>query len=166
MKLLSSSSSFFLLNAVVAKSAFAFTVVHQVPSLTQSSSKSLVSTQLDARKGNEEGKDPSVAAKKAALDGVLQKIERSYGRGSIVKLGDADNMRIESISTGALTLGELFDGFCFAFSSSYFLNFWCRNKIDWKSKYIYFPRFCGLINIVITLFSQRYYIANYMLVLL
>lgn len=110
MKLLSSSSSFFLLNAVVAKSAFAFTVVHQVPSLTQSSSKSLVSTQLDARKGNEEGKDPSVAAKKAALDGVLQKIERSYGRGSIVKLGDADNMRIESISTGALTLDAALGG--------------------------------------------------------
>ena len=45
-------------------------------------------------------------AKKAALDGVLQKIERSYGRGSIVKLGDAENMVVDSIGSGALTLGE------------------------------------------------------------
>jgi recombination protein RecA len=52
-------------------------------------------------------KNNNAAAKKAALEGVLQKIERSYGRGSIVKLGDADNMRVDSISTGALTLGKL-----------------------------------------------------------
>mmetsp|Transcript_29608 Transcript_29608/g.45223 ORF Transcript_29608/g.45223 Transcript_29608/m.45223 type:complete len:446 (-) Transcript_29608:256-1593(-) len=49
-------------------------------------------------------------AKRAALDGVLQKIERSYGRGSIVKLGDADNMKVESISTGALTLDAALGG--------------------------------------------------------
>lgn len=44
------------------------------------------------------------AAKRAALDGVLHQIERNYGRGSIVKLGDADHMQVESISTGSLTL--------------------------------------------------------------
>lgn len=49
-------------------------------------------------------------AKRAALEGVLQKIERSYGRGSIVKLGNADNMQIESISTGALTLDAALGG--------------------------------------------------------
>lgn len=49
-------------------------------------------------------------AKRAALDGVLNQIERSYGRGSIVKLGDAGNMVVESISTGALTLDAALGG--------------------------------------------------------
>jgi hypothetical protein len=49
-------------------------------------------------------------AKRAALDGVLNQIERSYGRGSIVKLGDAANMVVESISTGALTLDAALGG--------------------------------------------------------
>ena len=45
-------------------------------------------------------------AKKAALEGVLQRIERNYGRGSIVKLGDADRMVVDCIGSGSLTLGE------------------------------------------------------------
>jgi hypothetical protein len=49
-------------------------------------------------------------AKRAALDGVLNQIERSYGRGSIVKLGDAASMVVESISTGALTLDAALGG--------------------------------------------------------
>lgn len=49
-------------------------------------------------------------AKRAALDGVLNLIERSYGRGSIVKLGDAGNMVVESISSGALTLDAALGG--------------------------------------------------------
>ena len=49
-------------------------------------------------------------AKRAALDGVLNQIERSYGRGSIVKLGDADNMIVDSISSGALTLDAALGG--------------------------------------------------------
>lgn len=75
------------------------------------------STALAARKAKGEAKaddgensnkmDPS---KRAALDGVLNQIERSYGRGSIVKLGDADHMVVESISTGALTLDAALGG--------------------------------------------------------
>ena len=53
------------------------------------------------------GMDP---AKRAALDGVLNQIERSYGRGSIVKLGDAANMVVDSISSGALTLDAALGG--------------------------------------------------------
>jgi hypothetical protein len=49
-------------------------------------------------------------AKRAALDGVLNQIERNYGRGSIVKLGDAGNMVVESISSGALTLDAALGG--------------------------------------------------------
>ncbi|MGD1849155.1 MAG: recombinase RecA [Cyanophyceae cyanobacterium] len=35
---------------------------------------------------------------------VLQQIERSHGKGSIMRLGDAGRMRVETISTGAMTL--------------------------------------------------------------
>jgi recombination protein RecA len=43
-------------------------------------------------------------AKQKALSSVLQQIERSFGKGAIVRLGDATRMRVETISTGALTL--------------------------------------------------------------
>jgi len=69
---------------------------------------SILSAKAKAGSSEEGSKeDKNKAAKRAALDGVLQKIERSYGRGSIVKLGDADNMLVECISSGALTLGKL-----------------------------------------------------------
>lgn len=48
--------------------------------------------------------------KKAALDVVLASIERSYGRGSILQLGDADSMNVETISSGALTLDVALGG--------------------------------------------------------
>jgi recombination protein RecA len=35
---------------------------------------------------------------------VLNQIERNFGKGSIMRLGDASRMRVETISTGALTL--------------------------------------------------------------
>ena len=61
----------------------------------------------DERTSNISDKQAVNPAKKAALDGVLQRIERNYGRGSIVKLGDADRMVVECIGSGSLTLGEL-----------------------------------------------------------
>ena len=39
-----------------------------------------------------------------ALNMVLGQIERNFGKGSIMRLGDASRMRVETISTGALTL--------------------------------------------------------------
>lgn len=42
--------------------------------------------------------------KQKALDVVLQKIEKDHGKGSIMRLGDATSMRVETIPTGALTL--------------------------------------------------------------
>ncbi len=79
---------------------------------------------LDAKKRgskSDEGEDSATTggidsrrsmdpAKRAALDGVLNQIERNYGRGSIVKLGDAGNMVVESISSGALTLDAALGG--------------------------------------------------------
>jgi len=42
--------------------------------------------------------------KDKALSLVLGQIERNFGRGSIMRLGDASRMKVETISTGALTL--------------------------------------------------------------
>lgn len=39
-----------------------------------------------------------------ALDAALAQIERSFGKGAIMRLGDAAQMRVETLSTGALTL--------------------------------------------------------------
>lgn len=42
--------------------------------------------------------------KQKALNLVLTQIERSFGKGSIMKLGEAARMKVETIPTGALTL--------------------------------------------------------------
>ncbi|MGK7926726.1 MAG: recombinase RecA [Spirulina sp.] len=42
--------------------------------------------------------------KEKALKLVLNQIERNFGKGAIVRLGDATRMRVETIPTGALTL--------------------------------------------------------------
>lgn len=50
-------------------------------------------------------------AKRAALDGVLSQIERNYGRGSVVRLGDDPaSLQVETISSGALTLDAALGG--------------------------------------------------------
>ena len=42
--------------------------------------------------------------RKAALSSVLSKIEKDFGKGSVMKLGDAANMNVEVISTGSLPI--------------------------------------------------------------
>ncbi|HCX05107.1 MAG TPA: DNA recombination/repair protein RecA, partial [Clostridiales bacterium] len=42
--------------------------------------------------------------KEKALDMAISQIERQYGKGSIMKLGENTKLDIETISTGALTL--------------------------------------------------------------
>ncbi|MEM7770119.1 MAG: recombinase RecA [Cyanobacteria bacterium P01_E01_bin.6] len=42
--------------------------------------------------------------KQKALDMVLGQIDRNFGKGTIMRLGDATRMRVETIPTGALTL--------------------------------------------------------------
>jgi len=76
-----------------------------------SPSKWTLSAKSSKKSDDGETKDTKEnAAKRAALDGVLQKIERNYGRGSIVKLGDADNMLVECTGSGALTLDAALGG--------------------------------------------------------
>jgi len=52
----------------------------------------------------EEKKKNESKEKDKALSLVLGQIERNFGRGSIMRLGDASRMKVETISTGALTL--------------------------------------------------------------
>ena len=56
----------------------------------------------DRRK--KDSKESSPTEKDKALNLVLGQIERNFGRGSIMRLGDAARMKVETISTGALTL--------------------------------------------------------------
>ncbi|NJM67911.1 MAG: recombinase RecA [Acaryochloris sp. RU_4_1] len=42
--------------------------------------------------------------KEKALDLVLKHVERTFGKGAIMRLGDASRMQIETISSGSLTL--------------------------------------------------------------
>jgi recombination protein RecA len=44
------------------------------------------------------------AGKQKALNLVLNQIERQFGKGAIMRLGDATRMKVETISSGALTL--------------------------------------------------------------
>ena len=44
------------------------------------------------------------AGKQKALNMVLSQIEKTFGKGTIMRLGDATRMRVETISSGALTL--------------------------------------------------------------
>jgi len=58
---------------------------------------------FEERKKNE-SKEVISKEKDKALSLVLGQIERNFGRGSIMRLGDASRMKVETISTGALTL--------------------------------------------------------------
>lgn len=44
------------------------------------------------------------AGKQKALNIVLNQIEKTFGKGTIMRLGDASRMKVETISSGALTL--------------------------------------------------------------
>jgi recombination protein RecA len=48
--------------------------------------------------------------KEKALNLVLTQIERNFGKGSIMRLGEAQRMQVETIPTGALTLDQALGG--------------------------------------------------------
>ena len=58
----------------------------------------------DTRSGAAAADARAAAERDKALGQVLNQIERNFGKGSIVRLGDASRMRVETIPTGALTL--------------------------------------------------------------
>ena len=50
-------------------------------------------------------KEPmEVTDKKAALEMVMQRIEKECGKGSIMKLGENPAMNVSAVSTGSLSL--------------------------------------------------------------
>ena len=48
--------------------------------------------------------DQQNSAKKKSLDVALSQIEKQFGKGSIMKLGEKTKEKIDAISTGALSL--------------------------------------------------------------
>lgn len=63
----------------------------------------------DVKAAQSSGTDPRQSSSRPgerdkALNLVLGQIERNFGKGSIMRLGDASRMRVETIPTGALTL--------------------------------------------------------------
>ena len=56
------------------------------------------------KKAVEEKKDKETLEKEKALKNTLAQIEKSYGAGAIMKLGENQKMEIKSISTGSLNL--------------------------------------------------------------
>ncbi|EME28206.1 recombination protein RecA [Galdieria sulphuraria] len=49
-------------------------------------------------------------AKQRALEGVLQQIEKTYGRGSIMRLGEIESMKVETTPSGSVTLDAALGG--------------------------------------------------------
>ena len=56
------------------------------------------------RQGTTEVK-PAVSAEQKALNNALSQIEKTFGAGAIMKLGEGSHMEVEGISTGALVAG-------------------------------------------------------------
>ena len=49
-------------------------------------------------------KDKAEANKKDALDTAIKQLEKQYGKGTVMKLGQAPALNVEAISTGSITL--------------------------------------------------------------
>ena len=55
--------------------------------------------------GKKTGAEPQKdAAKDRALDSILGQIERQYGKGAVMRMGDGSKEKVEAISTGSLSL--------------------------------------------------------------
>lgn len=64
----------------------------------------LKAARIPATGGSSAADARAAAERDKALGLVLNQIERNFGKGSIMRLGDASRMRIETTPTGALTL--------------------------------------------------------------
>jgi recombination protein RecA len=56
------------------------------------------------RQGSSEVKAPPETAETKALNNAIGQIEKTFGAGAIMKLGDVSHLEVEGISTGALSL--------------------------------------------------------------
>lgn len=64
----------------------------------------VASFQANPHENNNEDKMTTVSEKTKALDAALKQIERAFGKGSIMKLGEDNKVEIEAISTGSIGL--------------------------------------------------------------
>ena len=55
------------------------------------------------RQGTTEAK-PGLSTEQKALNNTISQIEKTFGAGSIMKLGEGSHMEVEGVSTGALSL--------------------------------------------------------------
>src|SRR5215831_4970831 len=53
---------------------------------------------------------PSLSAEQKALNNAINQIEKTFGAGAIMKLGEGSHLEVEGISTGALSLGLALGG--------------------------------------------------------
>src|SRR5262245_1059487 len=56
------------------------------------------------RQGATESKAAALSAEQKALNNALSQIEKTFGAGAIMKLGEGSHMEVEGVSTGALSL--------------------------------------------------------------
>ena len=56
------------------------------------------------RQGSTEVKPETMSAETKALNNAISQIEKTFGAGAIMKLGDGSHLEVEGISTGALSL--------------------------------------------------------------
>jgi recombination protein RecA len=56
------------------------------------------------RQGSVEVKPAAVSAEEKALNNTLSQIEKTFGAGAIMKMGEGSHLEVEGISTGALSL--------------------------------------------------------------
>jgi recombination protein RecA len=56
------------------------------------------------KQGGGETKAPAVSAEEKALQTTISQIEKTFGAGAIMKLGESSHLHVEGISTGALSL--------------------------------------------------------------
>lgn len=85
-------------------------VVSAPESLSSSFALHAASSRSTTNKNSKDNNNDSNNSKAAALQSVLNQIERNYGRGSILQLGSADLPAVECLSTGAWTLDMALGG--------------------------------------------------------
>ena len=48
--------------------------------------------------------DKKISDKKSALESALKQIEKQYGQGAIMRLGESAHLKVDAISTGSISL--------------------------------------------------------------
>lgn len=66
----------------------------------------MTSMSKNTNKNTEVSFEPAIEAKKKVLEATFSQIDKQYGKGSIMLLGQATNHQVEAISTGSILIDE------------------------------------------------------------